>query len=195
MSVTDFYCHYFIVSDFRSVAIFLKKRKNVSSTLLLELDSGINEGITQIGDDEAGDIEEGTDIGHGADDGVISGVDGFDGEVSQAGDAEETFQKKRTEEKERDGQDDLGNDGDHGIFEDVLKEDPGSGCPFCASGTDIIGVDFVEDDGAVETDGAAQAADDADNDGEGDIFNRTQAGFIPEDGKKSPLIGKEILPN
>ena len=116
-------------------------------------------------------------------------MDGVEGEVAEAGDAEEAFEEERAGVEVGEGEGDVGDDGAEGVFEDVDEEDAGGGEALGEGGADVVLVHFFEEEGAVEADVDADAGGGADEDGEEEGAD----GFIAPDGEPAELEGEDVL--
>src|SRR5262245_66300378 len=65
--------------------------------------AGIDQGVADVGQDLAGDEQQGTEIDHGSQGGEVIALDGLDGERAEAGYAENGFDQQRHREQGRDG--------------------------------------------------------------------------------------------
>src|SRR5439155_3332214 len=92
----------------------------------------------------------------------VSRVNGLDAEIDEAGNAEESFEQQVAGVEERDGQHGVGQDWDHGVFQDVLEQHGAFAVAIRKRGSHVVLVDLIQHDGAIETHLVAQTADDSD---------------------------------
>jgi len=112
----------------------------------------------EIGEKEADEVKEGADVGGGANDGEIRGVNRIERHVSKAGNAEESFQHEASENEHGQRRHGERNDIDHSIFQDVAEEDGPGRRSFCIGGSDVIVADFLEKNSAIEPDVGTQTS-------------------------------------
>src|SRR5215510_1486821 len=122
----------------------------------------IDQRVADVGQDLAGDEQQGTEIDHGSQGGEVIALDGLDGQRAEAGYAEKGFEQQRPGEQEWDGDDDVGQNRDQGIAQDVRQHDPRLAAALGPGGANIVAIDFLHENGAVEPHVGANAGNDAD---------------------------------
>src|SRR5262247_4005213 len=114
----------------------------------IETYARIDQRVADVGQDLAGDEQQGTEIDHGSQGGEVIALDGLDSQGAEARYAEKGFEQQRPGEQEWDGDDDVGQNRDQGIAQDVRQHDPRLAAALGSGGANVVAIDFLDEDGA-----------------------------------------------
>ena len=94
-----------------------------SDRLFIDLDSRIDQGISQIDKQVQSQQEDGIDHDCAKDEGLVAVFHAVDEVLTEAGDVEDVFDHKRSSQRRGGGGAEIGEDRQHGISETVPPDD------------------------------------------------------------------------
>ena len=92
------------------------------SLSLPHLDARIQESVAQVGDDAGEQADQGVEHGRTDEQVVVKRRQGFERQIADARDREDSFQNHGAAHDAQEGADDHGKDGDHGVLQGALEE-------------------------------------------------------------------------
>ena len=116
-------------------------------------------------------------------------MQGIDPGAAETGDPEETFQQQAAGKEEGQDPGGAGDNGDHGVAQQMFPVHHNGRRAFCHGGPQILPVDLIQKDSSIKPHAAAGAADDPDDDGQNKIFCTAPA----PDGEPVPVVPQQPL--
>src|SRR5690606_22836112 len=131
---------------------------------------------------------------HRAYDGEILRIDRIDQKTAQAGYGKVILQDDTAQNQQRQREHDPGENGHHGVFQHMTKQNRVFTEALGAGGADIVLVHFFEKDRSVKTHFHTNAKQNADDNRHDDKANGGQAVFITRNGENTQFRGHHVLP-
>src|SRR5581483_1676591 len=164
-------------------------------TALLQPHARVYQRVADVGQNVTEDRDQGSQEDHRAHDGEILAVDGVYQEAAQARNAEERLQQQAAQEEAGNRLHRRGQDRNRSVLEDMAEQHRLLAHAFGAGRANVVLIDLVQDERAIEPHGSAKPADDADDHRQHHELPGFRAAPKARQRKVFQHLAKKILPS